>query len=347
MFWIIGGDVFFRAFLKFSDAPWAEALETQLHHSQWNGFTFYDLIFPLFLFIVGLSMPFAISKRLQRGDSRKDLYTHIIKRTLILFALGLVYNHILDLNFSSFRWAGVLQRIALCYFFAAMIFMNFRIKGQAIAIGSIVFGYWAMMTLIPVPGFGAGVLTPEGNLASFIDRLLLPGRSCCFKFGDNEGILTTIPAIATTLLGGLAGHLLRSPLGQQKKLSGLVAAGFSSLILALLWSLFFPINKLLWSSSYVLFAAGWSFLLVALFYWVIDLRGHKKWAFPFVVVGLNPITIYVLHGVFDFGSIAGIFVNGFIVYLGDIRPVAWIACVLLVKWLFLYFLYRQKIFLKA
>jgi predicted acyltransferase len=279
-------------------------------------------------------MPFAISKRLQRGDSRKDLYAHIVKRTLILFALGLVYNHILDLNFSSFRWAGVLQRIALCYFFAAMIFMNFRIKGQAIAVVSIVFGYWAIMTLVPVPGFGRGVLTPEGNLASFIDRLLLPGRFCCFKFGDNEGILTTIPAIATTLLGGLAGHLLSSSLDRQN-------------VVGLLWNLVFPINKLLWSSSYVLYAAGWSFLLMAIFYWVIDLRGYAGWAFPFVVIGLNPITIYVLNGIFDFGSIAGIFVNGVLTYVGDIRPVIWIACVLLVKWLFLYFLYRQKIFLKA
>ncbi len=347
MFWIIGGDAFFRAFLKFSGTPWADALRTQLHHSQWNGFTFYDLIYPLFLFIVGVSMPFAISKRLQRGDSRRDLYAHIIKRTLVLFALGLVYNHILDLDFSSFRWAGVLQRIALCYFLAAMIFMNFRIKGQAIAIVSIVLGYWAIMTLVPVPGYGSGVLTPEGNLASFIDRLLLPGQFCCFNFGDNEGILTTIPAVASTLLGGLAGHLLSSSFDPQKKLAGLVAAGFGCLILGLLWSLVFPINKLLWSSSYVLFAAGWSFLLMAFFYWVIDLRGHDKWAFPFVVIGLNPITIYVLSGVFDFGSIAGIFVNGVIADLGDIRPVVWIACVLLVKWLFLYFLYRQKIFLKA
>ena len=347
MFWIIGGDAFFRALLKLSDAPWAEALSVQLHHTKWNGFTFYDLIFPLFFFIVGVSMPYAISKRLQRGDSRRDIYIHIVKRTLVLFMLGLVYNHILDLDFSSFRWSGVLQRIAVCYFLAAMIFMNFRIKGQAIAIGLIVFGYWAVMTLIPVPGFGAGVLTPEGNLASFIDRLLLPGRMCCFGFGDNEGILSTIPAVATTLLGGLAGHLLSSSFDQQKKLQGLVIAGFAGLALGLLWNLVFPINKLLWSSSYVLYAAGWSFLLMALFYWVIDMRGYQKWAFPFVVIGLNPITIYVLEGVFDFGTIAGIFVNGIVGHLGALQPVVWIACVFLVKWYFLYFLYRQKIFLKA
>jgi len=347
MFWIIGGDAFFRAFLKLSDAPWAEALKVQLHHSKWDGFTFYDLIYPLFLFIVGVSMPFAISKRLQRGDSRGDLYAHIIKRTLVLFAFGLVYNHFLEFDFDSFRWAGVLQRIALCYFFAAMIFMNFRIKGQVIAIGLIVFGYWAIMTLVPVPGHGAGVLTPEGNLAGFIDRLLLPGRFCCYKLGDNEGILTTLPAVASTLLGGLAGHLLSSSYDQRKKLLGLAIAGIAGLGLGLVWNMVFPINKLLWSSSYVLYTAGWSFLLMALFYWIIDMRGYQKWAFPFVVIGLNPITIYVLEGVFDFGTIAGIFVNGIVVHMGALQPVVWIACVFLVKWYFLYFLYRQKIFLKA
>ena len=347
MFWIIGGDVFFRVLFKLSDAPWAQVLKAQIHHSKWDGFTFYDLIYPLFLFIVGVSMPFAISKRLQRGDSRGDLYAHIIKRTLILFAFGLVYNHILEFNFDSFRWAGVLQRIALCYFFAAMIFMNFRIKGQAIAIGLILFAYWAIMTLVPVPGHGAGVLTPEGNLAGFIDRLLLPGKLCCYKLGDNEGVLTTLPAIASTLLGGLAGHLLSSSYDQRKKLLGLAIAGIAGLGLGLVWNLVFPINKLLWSSSYVLYAAGWSFLLMALFYWVIDMRGYQKWAFPFVVIGLNPITIYVLDGVFDFGTIAGIFVNGIVVHMGALQPVVWIACVLLVKWYFLYFLYRQKIFLKA
>jgi predicted acyltransferase len=347
MFWIIGGDAFFRALFKLSDAPWAAALKVQLHHTKWDGFTFYDLIYPLFLFIVGVSMPFAISKRLQRGDSRSDLYAHIIKRTLVLLAFGLIYNQILELNFDNFRWTGVLQRIALCYFFAAIVFMNFRIKGQAIAIAVILFAYWAIMTLVPVPGHGAGVLTPEGNLASYIDRLLLPGRMCCFKFGDNEGILATLPAVASVLLGGLAGHLLSSSFESKKKLLGLVIAGIAGLALGLLWNLVFPINKLLWSSSYVLYTAGWSFLLMALFYWVIDMRGYQKWAFPFVVIGLNPITIYVLDRVFDFGAVAGIFVNGIIGYLGALEPVVWIASMFVVKWLFLYFLYRQKIFLKA
>lgn len=347
MFWIIGGDAFFRAFFELIHAPWALSLRDQLEHSEWNGFTFYDLIFPLFLFIVGAALPFAVSKRLQRGDSRRELYGHIVRRAVALFVLGLIYNHILDLNFDTFRWAGVLQRIAVCYLFAALIFMKFKIRGQAIFAGAILVGYWLIMMLVPVPGYGAGVLTPQGNLAGYIDRLFLPGSFCCYRFGDNEGFLSTIPAIATTLLGGLAGHLLRTAWDGQRKLLILSGSGVASLILALIWGLVFPINKLLWTSSYVLFAAGWSLLLLAFFYWIVDLQGYRKWAFPFVVIGLNPITIYVLQSVFDFGTIANIFIHGFINDLGAIQPLFWVACILAVKWLFLYFLYRQKIFLKA
>jgi len=347
MFWIIGGGGLFAGLFTWLDNPVFRVLENQLHHSRWNGFTFEDLIFPLFLFIVGLSMPFSLTKRLDRGDSRRDLYVHIVKRTVILFVLGLIYSGILDFNFERMRYAGVLQRISLCYFFTALIVMNTRVRGQAIWAGLILIFYWAAMKLIPVPDFGAGVLTPEGNLAGYIDRLFLPGRFCCYRFGDNEGILSTIPAVSTTLLGVLSGHWLRSSPDMNRKVLGLTAAGAASLAAALLWHLFFPINKLVWSSSYVLFAGGWSVLLLALFYWIIDVRKYRKWAFPFVIIGLNPITIYVTQGVFDFGSIATIFVHGFIDHMGDFRPVFWSACVLAVKWLFLYFLYRQKIFLKA
>jgi len=347
MFWIIGGDAFFRALFALIGTSWALALQDQLEHTAWDGFTFYDLIFPLFLFIVGLSMPFAISRRLQRGDDRGALYGHIFKRAVTLFILGLVYNHILALDFSNFRWTGVLQRIAICYLLAALVFMNLRVKGQAITAGAILVGYWLVMMLVPVPGIGAGVLTPEGNLAGYIDRLWLPGRFCCYKLGDNEGILTMVPAVATTLLGGLAGHLLRSSLEGFKKLRWLLAAGVAALVAGLIWGLVFPINKLLWSSSYVLFTAGWSLLLLALFYWLVDIRGYQKWAFPFIVIGMNPITIYVAQSVFDFGQIAKIFVGGFVDSLGPVQPLVWIASIFAVKWSLLYFLYRQKIFLKA
>lgn len=347
MFWIMGADWLFINLFKLMDNPVGRALETQLDHCEWDGFRFYDLIFPLFLFIVGASMPFALTKRVERGDSKADLYKHIIKRTLVLLCLGLIYNGILRLDFDSFRYAGVLQRIAICYFFAAIIVINTSAKAQAIWAGAILFVYFAIMKLVPVPDFGAGVLTPEGNLAGYIDRLMLPGRFCCYKFGDNEGLLSTIPAISTALLGVLSGHWLRSAADGIKKVKGLFITGVACLSAGLVWGFVFPINKLIWSSSYVLFAGGWSMILLGTFFWIIDVKGHQKWAFPFIVIGLNPITIYIAQGVFDFGVIANIFIRGIVDSMGDYKTVFVALCVLVVKWLFLYFLYRQKIFLKA
>lgn len=347
MFWITGGAGLFLSLFQLLNHPFFNSLSHQLSHSKWNGFTFWDLIFPLFLFIVGASMPFSISKRLQRGDSRRMLYVHIVKRTLVLFILGLIYNGLLDFDFSEYRFAGVLQRISLCYFFTALIVMNTRIKGQVVFFLSILVSYWAIVTLIPVPGFGAGMLTPEGNLAAYIDQRVLPGKFCCYTFGDNEGILSTLPAISTTLLGVLSGHWIRSSFSQTKKVFGLLVAGIGCLGLGLIWNVVFPINKLIWTSSYVLYAGGWSLLLLCLFYWIIDVKSWKKWTFPFIVIGLNPITIYVAQSLFDFGIIANIFVHGFIDELGLLKPVFWSLCVLMVKWLSLFFLYKQKIFLRA
>ncbi len=347
MFWIIGGGGIAVRLFEWLRLPFSDAVIRQFEHSAWHGFTFEDLIFPLFLFIAGLSMPFSLGKRVQRGDSRAELSRHIFRRFAVLFLLGLVYNGILGFDFGGMRYAGVLQRIALCYLFASIIFIHTTIRGQAIWAGAILLVYWAAMMLIPVPGFGAGVLTPEGNLASFIDRMFLPGRFCCFEYGDNEGILSTIPAVSTALLGVLAGHWLRTDRTPRAKTFGLLVAGGASLVLALLWNIVFPINKLLWTSSYVLLAAGWSLLFLAAFYWFIDARGYRSWAFPFIIVGMNAITIYIVQDLFDFGSVAQIFIHGFVDYLGGFKPLFAATAVLTVKWLFLWFLYRQKIFLKA
>ena len=347
MFWIIGGGTVFQRFFRLFDHPVADSLRVQLRHTRWNGFTFEDLIFPLFLFIVGVCMPFSITRRLERGVSRASLYRHIVTRSFLLILLGLIYNGLLGFNFESMRYVGVLQRIGVCYFFTALILMNTRFRGQVYWAAGILLGYWAIMKLVPVPGYGTGVLTPAGNLASYIDQRFLPGNFCCFRYGDNEGLLSTIPAVATALLGVLCGHWLMGTASSAKKVRGLLAAGVISLVVAVVWGRVFPINKLLWTSSYVLFAGGWSMLLLGAFYWIIDYRGWRMWAFPFIVIGLNPITIYVAQGVFDFGIIANIFVHGFIDHFGDIKPVLFAVSVVTVKWLFLYFLYRQKIFLKV
>jgi predicted acyltransferase len=204
-----------------------------------------------------------------------------------------------------------LQRIALCYLGAALIVMNFRMKGQAAWAAVILMVYWAVMKLVPVPGFGPGVLTPEGNLAAYIDQLLLPGRFCCYEFGDSEGLLSTLPAVSTTLLGVLCGHWLRTTQSASRKVQGLFVAGVASTFIAYGWHQVFPINKVIWTSSYVLFTAGLSAIMLGFFYWVIDVRGYRKWAFPFVVIGLNPITIYMAQRIINFDDIADFFYHGF------------------------------------
>lgn len=348
MFWLMQeGPGFALALLATLHLPYFKFFAGQLDHTEWVGFTFWDFIAPLFLFIVGLSLPFAISKRLSEGAGKKQLLGHIVKRTIILILLGLVFNGILSLDFTDFRYTGVLQRIAFSYFFAALITMNCRVRGQAIWTAVLLVAYWAMMALIPVPGFGHGIYTPQGNLEGYLDRLLLPGKFCCYTYGDNEGYLSTIPSVATVMFGVLCGHLIRSSWSNRKKFLVLVGGGFASLGLGLLWGTVFPIITRLWTSSYTLYSNGWAMLLFALFFWVIDVRGYRKWAFPLVVIGLNPITIYVVQERFDFSQISNIFVGGLANHVGGGKVLLLSASVVMVKWLFLYFLYRQKIFLKA
>jgi predicted acyltransferase len=347
MFWITGGDAFFIALFTFFGTPFFHSLAVQLDHPEWAGFRFYDLIFPLFLFIMGLSLPFSITRRLERGSSKSDLLKHIIGRTIILYVLGLIYNGLFNLDFANLRYTGVLHRIAFTYFFASIIVLNFKAKGQLIWAVSITLLYWLVLLLIPVPGFGAYNLTPEGNLAAYIDQRYLPGSFCCYQFGDNEGILTNFPAIVNVLVGVLMGYRLMKPETNKAKGQFFILTGFILIAVALLWSLVYPVNKYLWTGSYVGLTTGLSILSITLFYWLIDVKGYTKWAFPFTVIGMNCITIYVIQGIFDFGIIAKIFIHGFYTKMGAFQVPFYELCVLAVKWLFLYFLYKQRWFLKV
>lgn len=347
MIFLVGISGVFQALGKSYDNVFLKILANQCEHTIWHGFHTYDLIFPLFIFLVGVSMPFAISKRIEDGYSHKKLFIHIIRRSLLLFFLGLLYNgSLLGFNWSQFTFTGVLQRISIAYFFSALIVMNTNIRKQAIIAGCLLIIYWLLMTLVPVPGYGAGVITPEGNLHTFIDQQLLPGRMGN-GFYDEDGILQQMSSIAVCLAGVLAGHWLRSSYTQNKKVVGLLTAGIISILIALLWDLSFPIIFRLWSSSYAMLVVGISSILLGVFYWIIDVKGYKKWALPFIIVGLNSITIYLVAGLFDFGTIVNIFVHGFIDYLGPFKPVFQALCILVVEWLFLYFLYKQNIFLKV
>jgi len=345
MFWIIGGGEVFTSLAEVWKHPVTQTIQCQLGHVEWEGFHFEDLIFPLFLFIVGVVLPFSVSRRRERGQSLLGIYLHIVKRTVMLILLGLVVNGLLRFDWPQMRWPGVLQRIGLCYFFAAVLVIHTKWRIQAVVAAAILLLYWAMMMLIPVPGYGRGVLTAEGCLSSYIDQQLIPG-TLYYVYGDNEGLISTLPAVCTALLGVLAGHWLGSNRSGARKAAGLTVAGLVCLITGCVWGLFFPIIKIIWTSSYVLYAGGWSLLLLALFYWLIDVKGYKKWAIFFVVIGMNPITIYFLQSFVSFDGIAEFFLVGISERAGLFKPLVLLFGVLMVKWLFLWFLYRRRIFFR-
>ncbi|HEV2380386.1 MAG TPA: DUF5009 domain-containing protein [Terriglobia bacterium] len=346
MLWISGGDELIHSLHSAHPTPFTAALSTQFEHVAWAGFHFYDLIFPLFVFVVGLVLPFSLTRRLEEGCDRRQLYLHAVRRLGILLLFGLLYNGLLDFNFHQLRLSGVLQRIAIAYFCATLLTMNLKLRGQVIATAAILVIYWAIMALVPVPGFGAGGYTPQGSLAAYIDQRFLPRPFCCYTFGDNEGLISMFPAVATCMMGVLAGHWLRSDRSPNRKATGLALAGVASLAVALLWNLDFPIIKNIWSSSFVLFAGGWSLLLLALLYWVIDVGGYQRWALFFIVIGANSIAVYLAHRFFDFRILGDIFIHGLFPYMGAWRPFIRDAAGIAVSWCLFMYLYRRRIFLR-
>jgi predicted acyltransferase len=346
MFWIIGGGAVFSSLAGIWEHPVTGTIQEQLEHVEWQGFHFEDLIFPLFLFIMGVVLPFSISRRRQRGQGPGTIHLHILKRSAVLILLGLIYNNLLRFEWSQMRWPGVLQRIGLCYFFAAMLVVHTKWRTQAIVVAVVLIFYWAAMALIPVPGFGAGVMTDEGCLSSYIDQKLIPGE-LYYGYGDNEGLISTLPAVCTVLLGALAGHWLRSVHPGTRKAAVLAVAGLACTAIGYLWGLAFPIIKIIWTSSYTLFSGGLCLMLLALFYWIIDVKGYRKWSLFFVVIGVNPITIYVLQRFVDFERIAEFFLSGLAGHAGLVAPLILPLGALAVKWLLLWFLHRRKIFFKV
>jgi len=346
MFWIIGGGTFFASLADVHSHPVTETIRLQLEHVEWEGFRFEDLIYPLFMFIMGVVLPFSLSRRRERRQGRTALYLHVVKRSAVLILLGLIMNGLLRFDWPQMRWPGVLQRIGLCYFLAAMVVIHTKWRVQAIIVVSVLVLYWLAMILIPVPGYGAGDLSMQGCLSSYIDQQVIPGQ-LYYGFGDNEGLISTLPATCTVLLGALAGCWLRTDRPGTRKAAGLVIAGVASLILGLIWGEVFPIIKIIWTSSYVLVSGGLSLLLLAIFYWIIDVKGYRKWAFFFIVIGMNPITIYFTQSFLDFDKISEFFLAGVAANAGLPAPIVLPLGVVLAKWLFLWFLYRQKIFFKA
>jgi predicted acyltransferase len=356
MFWIMGADEILYKLRDSTKSPFWASVANQFEHPFWNGFHLYDLIFPLFLFMAGVSTPFSVGRELEKGKTREQLLLRVIKRAFILVLLGLVVNNgIKIMPISEIRFPSVLGRIGIAYMFANIIYLYAKELWQMIWFWFFIIGYYLLLKFTSAPGFHPGDLTPEGNFASYIDRTILPGRlyvpypGTKINMHDPEGLFSTIPAISTGLLGILAGSLLKNrTLSQKNKALRLALFGTVFLISAQFWNLDFPINKNLWSSSFVLYVGGLSLLLMSLFYYVIDVLGYKKWAFFFKVIGMNSILIYV-SGHFIKWSYTN---AGFFGWLGQLVGDPYNAVVLaitfvLVKWLFLRYLYEKKTFLRV
>lgn len=331
-----------------------------LAHAAWHGWTPTDLIFPYFLFIVGVAVPFSFRRRLAEGARRRDLFVHVVRRSLVIVGLGLLMRVVPDFDLAAMRWPGVLQRIGVVYLAAAGLYLAVGPRGRAGWTAGLLLGYWAAMALVPVPGYGAGDLSPEGNLAAWVDRALMGGHLYQGTW-DPEGILSSFPAVGTSLLGIFAGEWLLSRRPRPELTRGMAFAGAVATAVGLAWGLVFPINKNLWTSSYVVFTAGTALLLLALFYWTVDMKGRRgPWLTPLLVYGTNAIAVFVLSG-FMTKALVRLHVGGaegpsayawayqslFRSWAGDLNGSLAFAVAYVLLWLALMWpLYARRIFIK-
>jgi predicted acyltransferase len=348
MIWILGAEAIVHDLAKVSTAPAVQLANAQMDHKPWEGFAFYDLIFPLFVFIAGASLVFSLTKLIET-EGRGAAIRRIVVRSIILYLLGILYYGGFSKHFHDVRLLGVLQRIALCYLAAGLLFCFLRARGLAtVAVGLLV-GYWLLMTYVPVPGIETPSLAEGKNLANYLDAWYLPG----FKWDgdhDPEGLLSTLPAIASCLLGVLAGLLLKSKTsGPYGKVLGLLSAGLAGVVLGYAWGIQFPVIKKLWTSSFVLMAGGYSAILLGLFYLVCDVWQLRRWASPLVWIGTNAITFYLLDKLVDFGSLAKRFVGGDVAQyvFGPYGPLAISTLAVLLLLAVARFFYVRQIFLRV
>jgi predicted acyltransferase len=346
MFWIAGSEHVIHSLRKVSDAGAVVFLDTHFLHRDWEGMTFYDLIFPLFLFIVGVSMVFSLDKILAK-EGRRAALARVLKRSILLYLLGVIFSSSALTSIEEIRLMGVLQRIAICYLIAAILYSTTRVRVLIIAFAALLVGYWALMTFVPVPGYGPGNFQKGANLANYIDKHYLPLKKYDGEY-DPEGLLSTLPALSTCLLGVFAGRLLKNEiLKDQEKVRWLLLGGVAGILMGFLWGIQFPVIKKIWTSSYVLVSGGYSCILLAGFYQVIDIWGIRKWSSPFVWIGMNSIAIYLTSG------IAGglIFYSGIVANLtrGLLGEYAELLSSLVyagVMVLIAYGLFRRKIFIR-
>ena len=325
-----------------------------LEHAEWHGWTPTDLVFPFFLFIVGVSITLAFARRVEEGTVKRDLYLKVIKRSALIFGIGLFLNGFPYFQLGTIRIAGVLQRIALCYLIASLIFLTTKVRTQLLIAVALLIVYWLVMTRLAAPGYAPGDLSKEGSIASFVDRVLLgPHIWKQGKVYDPEGLLSTFPAVVTTLFGIQTGYWLRSEHSRFEKVVGMFVVGAVGVVLGWAWNPFFPINKSLWTSSYVLFTAGLALEFLALCYWAIDIKGYRRWAWPFEVFGVNALALFIgtalMVKLMALFHVQGwIFRNLFLTWAAPINASLAYAITFILLWLFLmWLLYRKRIFIKV
>ncbi|MBN1845763.1 MAG: DUF5009 domain-containing protein [Sedimentisphaerales bacterium] len=350
MFWIIGGGAIVWSLAQAWDHDILQrVIMPQMRHPDWEGFTAWDLIMPLFLFVVGTAMPFSFARRLAR-QSKGRLYLHILIRSLLLFGLGMIaQGHLLEFDADRLHiYCNTLQAIAAGYLIASILLLQLRLRWQIAAVVLLLVLFWLLMSRVPVPGHGAVLLKPEANLAIYLDHSLL-GR---FEDGTSyTWILSSLTFPCTVMLGVWAGMLLRSSLAAAKKFLALLALGGGTLGLGWLWGthagpLTFPIIKHIWSSSMVLFAGGLSLLLLAVFYLVIDVLRLWRWSYGFLVIGRNAIFVYMAVSLWSFRDLAGVFVDGLDRWTGAWHDFTRALAGFVLLWLILFWMYRKKTFIK-
>jgi predicted acyltransferase len=344
MFWIVGGGEIARGLAKVWPGTSSAVVLQQLEHVPWAGLHFFDVIWTLFMFMVGISLSLSIASRRRMHQSDRSIGAHAIRRALILFVLGMVaQGNLLEFNLATLHpFYSVLHGIAAGYLIATVVALKFRAKGQAVITAVFLASYWILLLTIPVPGVGRGVLTPTGNAAFYIDNLI-QGR---FHFGENTWFLSYLGFASSVLLGVLAGELLLSEYSKRVKCLSLFICGAGLLLLGLLWSIWLPIIKLLWTSSFVLVAGGLSCLFMATFYLIIDVLGYKKWVFPFTVIGINALAVYMATEIFDFRKIGNVFVGYLLPRIGRWDEALASSAAFAIVWLILYWMYRTRSFVK-
>lgn len=345
MFWITGGSMLAIFIGEETGFDW---LAQQMHHVKWAGLRMYDLIFPLFMFIAGVAIPYALILKLEKNIPQKVLLGKVTKRMLILVVLGILYNGALSGDLTNIRYASVLGQIGLAYFFASVIVIYTKsFRSRLYWLAGMLIGYAFIQLFVPVPGVGAGVLTPEGCINGYIDRMLLPGRLHGGVF-DPEGLLCIVSATGITLMGSVAGHFLREQNRTPwQKISLLSVIGTSLLVVGLLLHPVYPIIKSAWTTSFNLAAGGISFLLMTLFYMIIDVLKWQKWSFYFRVIGMNSIFVYLFVHFIDVSMLTGFLFGWAPEVLGDFGQLIWIIGWLAVVWGLLYYMYRKQIFLRV